>query len=63
MLTVQPPCPAASLWVDRSLNSSPESSLLRTLLKCFVNCGALNSLQMQSVMLTYDRPAGDEQSR
>jgi hypothetical protein len=46
------------LWVDRALNSSPESALVRTLLKCLVNCGALNSLQLQGVMLTYDRPGG-----
>ena len=47
------------LWVDRALNSSPESALVRTLLKCLVNCGALNTLQLQSVMLTYDRDADD----
>ena len=42
------------LWVNRSLNSSSEAALVRTLLTGLVNCGAISSLQMQSVMLTYE---------
>jgi len=48
-----------SLWVDRSLNSSAESALMRTLLSSLVRCGALSSLQMQGVMTTYQHESRD----